>query len=59
MQNYFYFNNSVFKIKFKHERKKNLSTSQRIITGVGFFSYLYPLIYFITKLSVVIFTVFI
>ena len=59
MPNYLNFNIlQCFKIKYNHERKKNLSTSQRIIIGVWFFSYFHPLIYFITNLSVMIFTVF-
>ena len=55
MPNYFYFYNSVLRLNL-NMKEKNLSTSQRIITGVGFFSYLYPLIYFITNLPVMIFT---
>ena len=58
MPNYFNFNNSVLRLNL-NMKEKNLSTGQRISTGVGvgFFSYLYPLIYFITNLSVMIFTV--
>ena len=56
MPNYFNFNKSVLRLNL-NMKEKNLSTGQRISAGAGFFSYLYPLIYFITNLSVMIFTV--